>query len=193
MIAGHFGFAAAVKSRTPAAPLWALMLACVWLDVVFVPLLAAGIESIDSVPGAPKGAYGAAIIHANYTHSLIGAIVLSALFGLAFLGRYGRNTAFVLGLVVMSHWLLDLPMHRPDMPLLPGGIDPVRLGFGLWRFPVASAVLELALVVAGAALYWRAVEAVTATHPEKRALGRACAASVLGAGILTLVLNVLGF
>jgi membrane-bound metal-dependent hydrolase YbcI (DUF457 family) len=193
MIAGHFGFAAAVKSRTPAVPVWALMLACVWLDVVFVPLLAAGLESIESVPGAPNGAYGAAIIHATYTHSLLGALVLSALFGLAFLGRYGRHTAFVLGLVVMSHWLLDLPMHRPDMPLLPGGIDPVRLGFGLWRFPVASAVLELALVVAGAALYWRAVEAVTATHPEKRALGRACAASVLGAGILTLVLNVLGF
>jgi membrane-bound metal-dependent hydrolase YbcI (DUF457 family) len=192
MIAGHFGFAAAVKSRTPAVPLWALMLACVWLDVVFVPLVLTGVESIDSVPGQPPGAYGAAIIHANYTHSLVGAIVLAALFGLAFAGRYGRRTAVVLGFVVLSHWLLDLPMHRPDMPLLPGGVDPVRLGFGLWRSPVAAALLELALVLVGAALYARAVFALTAEHPAKRRLGRACAASVLAAGLLTLALNVLG-
>lgn len=38
MIAGHFGFAAAVKAREPEAPLWALMLATQWLHVVFVPL-----------------------------------------------------------------------------------------------------------------------------------------------------------
>jgi len=33
MIAGHFGLAAAVKSYGRQTPLWALMLACVWLDV----------------------------------------------------------------------------------------------------------------------------------------------------------------
>ena len=31
MIAGHFGFAAAVKSREPQTPLWALMFATAWL------------------------------------------------------------------------------------------------------------------------------------------------------------------
>ena len=46
MIAGHFGFAAAVKSREPETPLWALMLATVWLDVVFVPLYLSGIETV---------------------------------------------------------------------------------------------------------------------------------------------------
>lgn len=38
LIAGHFGFAAAVKAREPEAPLRALMLATQWLDVAFVPL-----------------------------------------------------------------------------------------------------------------------------------------------------------
>jgi hypothetical protein len=52
MIAGHFGFAALIKAREPQVPLWALMLATVWLDVVFVPLYVAGIESIEEVPGA---------------------------------------------------------------------------------------------------------------------------------------------
>ena len=36
MLAGHFGFAAAVKSREPQVPLWALMLSTQLLDVFFV-------------------------------------------------------------------------------------------------------------------------------------------------------------
>jgi len=47
MIAGHFGLAAAVKSYARQAPLWALMLATVWLDVIFVPLFLMGIETIS--------------------------------------------------------------------------------------------------------------------------------------------------
>jgi hypothetical protein len=69
MIAGHFGFAAGVKGRQPQVPLWALMLATVWLDILFAPFLAAGVESFDTVPGT-SGGYGNAIIHADYTHSL---------------------------------------------------------------------------------------------------------------------------
>ena len=80
MLAGHFGLAAAVKSREPATPLWALMLATAWLDVLFVPLYLAGIETIEIVPGT-TGGYGAAIIHANYTHSLVGSLGLAAGFG----------------------------------------------------------------------------------------------------------------
>jgi hypothetical protein len=38
MIAGHFGLAAGVKGRERQVPLWALMLATVWLDLVFAPL-----------------------------------------------------------------------------------------------------------------------------------------------------------
>ncbi|HEX4381473.1 MAG TPA: hypothetical protein VH083_00930, partial [Myxococcales bacterium] len=62
MIAGHFGFAAAVKSRVPSAPGWALMLASVWMDIIFVPLFAFGIETIEPFHGG-KG-YGNAVIHA---------------------------------------------------------------------------------------------------------------------------------
>lgn len=43
MIAGHLGLAAGVKARERQVPLWALMLATVWLDIVFAPLLAARI------------------------------------------------------------------------------------------------------------------------------------------------------
>ncbi len=51
MIAGHFALAAAVKSKERQLPLWSLMLATVWLDIVFVPLFAAGIETTETVGG----------------------------------------------------------------------------------------------------------------------------------------------
>lgn len=73
MIAGHFGFAAMIKSREQQVPLWGLMLATVWLDIVFVPLLLAGMETLEPVPGT-RGGYGANVIHADYTHSLVGAL-----------------------------------------------------------------------------------------------------------------------
>jgi hypothetical protein len=193
VIAGHFGLAAAVKAKTPAVPLWALMLACQWLDVVFVPLLVAGVERLEPVADMKQGAYGGAVIHADYTHSLVGAVLLSALFGAAAAFRYGRRSGAVLGLVAMSHWVLDLPMHRADMPILPGGAGGLPLlGFGLWEHPVASAALELAIVLAGGIAYWRAAIRVAGGDAAMLRRARICGASVLAAGVLTLGLNVLG-
>jgi len=162
VIAGHFGFAAGVKASQRQVPLWSLMLATAWLDVVFVPLYASGVETIESAPDAAPG-YGAAIIHADYTHSLLGAIVLSAIFGAVFAWFWGQRTGIVLGLVSFSHWVLDLIVHRPDLPLLPPAIaDSPRLGFGLWRLPTASMVIELAIVLFGSFLYWRAARETSA-------------------------------
>ena len=92
MIAGHFGFAAIVKSREPLVFLWSLMLATVWLDIVFVPLFLAGIEKLEPVAGL-RGGYGQHIIYADYTHSLMGALVLSAALGLMFGWSWGKPCA----------------------------------------------------------------------------------------------------
>ena len=129
MIAGHFGLAAAVKAGRPAIPVWTLMLATAWLDVVFVPLYLSGVETIDGT------GYGGGVIHADYTHSLVGALVLAALFGAVAAWRLGREAGLILGAVVFSHWLLDLVVHRADLPILPGNADELpTFGFGLyWR------------------------------------------------------------
>lgn len=188
MIAGHFGLAAAVKGREPQVPLWSLMLATVWLDVVFVPLLVLGVETIAVADGEEAG-YGHAIIHAEYTHSLLGALLLSAVFGGVVARRWGLRTGWILGGVSFSHWLLDLLFHRADMPWLPANWgDLPRLGLGLWRQPALSAAIEAALVVLGAWLYWRAV----ASLPEKQGAGRLVAALILLGGLGALALDVSG-
>jgi hypothetical protein len=191
VIAGHFGFAAGVKSAEPSVPLWALMLATAWLDVVFIPLFATGIETIEPAPGT-IGGYGAGIIHADYTHSLVGAALLSALYGAVFGWRWGRRAGVVLGLVAFSHWILDLVVHRADLPLLPGNAGGLPLlGLGLWRYPQTAMIVELALVVAGGLLYWRAARSVAA-GTGRTARANLAGGVVIASGLLVLFLDVSG-
>jgi membrane-bound metal-dependent hydrolase YbcI (DUF457 family) len=190
VIAGHFGLAAGVKRAEPRAPLWALMLATVWLDVVFLPLLLLGIETIAPIPGG-AGGYGGNIIHADYTHSLVGAALLAILFGAVAAVPWGGKVGATLGAVVFSHWLLDLIVHRGDMPILPGNAGSLpRLGLGVWEFPLVSIVLELALVVAGAYLYWRAAEQVVGRSAGAAERARLLAGLIFAAGIVTLAVDV---
>lgn len=190
MIAGHFGFAAAVKSRATATPLWALMLATVWLDIIFVPLFLARVETLAPVPGR-AGQYGGNVIFADYTHSLLGALLLSLALGLAAGWIWGRKSGLIVGAVAFSHWCLDLLTHRADMPLLPAHADGLpRLGLGLWRWPAASAGLELILVVAGAFLYWRAASNVARKAGYRIWLANLAGALSLIFGLMVLVLDV---
>jgi membrane-bound metal-dependent hydrolase YbcI (DUF457 family) len=189
MIAGHFGFAALVKARERQVPLWALMLATVWLDVIFVPLFVTGVETIETVSGT-KGGYGTGIIHADYTHSVPGALVIAGVFGLIAAIPWGRRCGIVLAAVVFSHWLLDLVVHRGDMAILPGNSgDLPRLGLGLWRFPTAAITSELVLVVAGAFFYWQAARSVVRAAGGTGRLRADLAAGLVlisGCGILLL-------
>jgi hypothetical protein len=192
VIAGHFGFAALVKAKERQTPLWALMLATQWLDVVFVPLFILGVERIEPVPGAEG--YGAGVIYADYTHSLLGAAILAAVFGVACGRRFGRRSGIVLGAVALSHWVLDLIVHRADLPLLPGNAGGLpRFGFGLWRIPVTAALVELALVLVGSWAYFRAASQVAREGGVPRGRAASASAVVLVAGLVTLLLSVAGY
>lgn len=156
MFAGHFGLAAAVKAKSPKVPLWALMLSTQLLDVIFVPFLLTGGETIETAPGAEG--YGSSVIHADYTHSLVGALLIALVAGWLAARRWGRGGGWTIGAVVMSHWVLDLIVHRADMPILPGNAgDLPLLGLGLWQWPAASAAAELLLLIVGATLYVRSL------------------------------------
>ena len=186
MVTGHFGLAAGVKSKAQYVPLWALMLATVWLDVLFIPLYAAGIEEIDDAPGT-DGGYGDVIIHADWTHSLVGAAVISVVSGWIATRWWGRRGGIVIGAVVFSHWLLDLIVHRHDLPIFPGNAGDIRVGFGLWKAHGWAIAAEAALILVGAFLYRRAAtEVETAADARPRRANLVTALIVLaGASVLT--------
>ncbi|NYF89267.1 permease [Tunturiibacter empetritectus] len=186
MIAGHFGFAAMVKSRERSTPLWGLMLATVWLDVVFVPLFLAHRETVQPI----HAGYGGLIIHADYTHSIVGMLALSAALGALFLPKMGRRVALVIALVSASHWVLDLVVHRADMPVLPGNFGNLPdFGFGLWNHPQAAACVEFILVAAGAIMYWLAAREVSARAGRDGRLASLSAALIAAFGLLVLFLD----
>jgi hypothetical protein len=55
----------------------------------------------------------------------------------------------VVGLLVGSHWFLDLVVHRPDLPLL--GDGGLKVGFGLWDSVAGTLVVELGMLAGGLA------------------------------------------
>lgn len=44
---------------------------------------------------------------------------------------------------MFSHWLLDLLVHRPDLPLYD---DTMKMGLGLWNYPAIALALEAMLL-----------------------------------------------
>jgi membrane-bound metal-dependent hydrolase YbcI (DUF457 family) len=146
------------------------------IDIAFVPLLLSGVETIDSSAGV---GYGKAVIHADYTHSLIGTLIMALIAGWAAAKAWGKRGGITIGAVVFSHWLLDLLVHRADMPVLPGNAGNLPLlGFGLWTSPALSALVELALIAAGFVLY---VVSLIRSGAHKRHTGKAwTAAAAMG-------------
>jgi hypothetical protein len=153
MIAGHFGVAVGVKARAPRVPLWALLLATFWLDVIFFFILAPlGVEYITQT--CPS--HACVTVHGYYTHSLLGALLIAVVTGLLASLLWSRRGGMVIGAVVFSHWLLDLLVHQPDLPILPNNLGNLPLlGFGLWQVPAVTVLVELVLILGGAYLYYR--------------------------------------
>ena len=63
--------------------------------------------------------------------------------------------------VPASHWVLDLIVHAPDLPVLP--TDAPKVGLGLWGSPIGTAIVEGSIFIAGLVLYLRATRARNAT------------------------------
>ena len=181
MITGHFGLAAGVKKLAPRLPLWALLLATFWLDVIFTILSMFGLESFTPMDPA-QPAYGEVVINAYYTHSLLGALPISAVTGWLASLRWKKEGGMVIFAVVFSHWILDLLVHRRDLPILPGNLGNLPLlGFGLWEYPLVSGVIELVLALGGAYYYYRSTM-------ERKGNQRRALISSMVSGVLLLLL-----
>lgn len=157
MFIGHFAVALAAKRAAPSVSLGTLFVACELLDVIWPVLVLAGIEVVRISPGntafTPLD-----FVSYPWTHSLAMGIVWALLFSfLYFSVRKNMRGALIVGAVVLSHWFLDALVHRPDLPLAPGG--EARIGLGLWNSVPATLALEGAMFVAALALYLRSTRA----------------------------------
>ncbi|HTT97699.1 MAG TPA: hypothetical protein VMF58_06585 [Rhizomicrobium sp.] len=160
MFIGHYGPALAAKPIVKPVPLWILFVAVQWLDVCWSALVLGGIEKVRIVPGFTEGS-PLDLYFMPYTHGLIGALILSLVFGVIALLFVHERRAAVIAVVagaVFSHWLLDFVVHVPDLPLI-GDTD--KVGLGLWRWMWISLPLELVTLLAGAIIYVRAVPSKT--------------------------------
>ena len=152
MYAGHFAAGLALKAKEPAAPTWGILLGVGLLDLLFGPFVLLGIERVSVTPTISPGF---TLDHIDWSHSLAMSLIWSGLFGILFL-RWGRRVALVMAAAAFSHFVLDLPMHPPDMSLWPG--SAVHLGLGLWQaLPTGWGFVELAMIgLAGCYYVWRA-------------------------------------
>ncbi len=156
MFLGHFAVALAAKRVAPRTSLGTLVAAAQLLDLVWPALLLLGIERVRIGDG-PTPFLRLDFVHYPWTHSLLLVVAWAIAFGVAYRARTGRTrSAVVVGVLVASHWVLDLVAHRPDLPLAPGA---ARVGLGLWNSTAATLVVEGALFAAGVALYATATRA----------------------------------
>jgi len=160
MFIGHYGVGLALKRASPRTSLGWLIAAVSLLDLLWPILVLTGVEIVRVDPGntvlTPLD-----FVSYPYSHSLLLVCVWAALVGGLYLSGTGyRAGAVAIGIGVVSHWALDVIVHRPDLPLYPGG---TRVGFGLWNDPAVAIGLESAIFVIGVLMYVRATRAKNGT------------------------------
>jgi hypothetical protein len=160
MFVGHYGVAFAVKTPRNKIPLWVLFVAVQLLDFLWAPFVLLGIEKVRFVPGI-TATNALDLYYMPYTHSLIGALFWSAvafaIYKIGWRNIASNSAALLVGFAVFSHWLLDLIVHRPDLPIYD---DTLKVGFGLWNYRGIEFVLEIAILLFGVVLYLKRNSAI---------------------------------
>jgi hypothetical protein len=160
MFIGHYGLALATKRLAPRTSLGTLIGAAQLADLIWPFLLLLGIERVSIVPSA-NPFLRLSFDSYPWTHSLLMLIVLGVLAGGAYATiRHDRAGGVIVGLLVVSHWVLDWITHLPDMPLYPGG---PRVGLGLWRSVDDTMIVEAVMLLVGVGVYSRCTRATDRT------------------------------
>jgi hypothetical protein len=151
MFVGHYGPSLGLRRTSGGVPLWVLFLTVQFVDVLWSILIMAGVEKVRITPGftasSPLDLY-----YMPYTHSLTASMGWAFLLGWLASLVWTRRGGIAVGLCVISHWILDLPVHVADLPLWG---DAHKVGFGLWDRPVIAFVLEAGVLFLGTAVYAR--------------------------------------
>ena len=157
MFIGHFGVGLAAKRIDSRPSLGTLFIASQFLDLLWPIFLLVGLEKVKIEPG------NTAFTPLNFTyypfsHGFLSVFLLSIIFGAVyFILKRNLKSSILLGSLVLSHWILDLIVHRPDLPLIPW--SDVKVGLGLWNSVILTLIVEGFIFIAGAYLYIKTTKA----------------------------------
>ncbi len=156
MFIGHYGVGLAAKNPSPAISLATIFLAAQWLDLIWPILLLLNIEHVTIHAGDTRVS-PLEFDYYPFSHSLLFVILWGLVLGVIYyLVKGNKKNSLIIGLLVISHWVLDLIVHRPDLPILPNGPD---IGFGLWSSIAGTMIVEGGIYVMGCAVYLRCTKA----------------------------------
>lgn len=153
MFLGHFGAGLAGKAIDQKPSLGTLFFAAQFIDLLWPIFLILGIEKVSINPQSTV-VTPLDFIYYPFTHSLIGVLFWALLFGgTYYLIKRNFKTSLIMGALVLSHWFLDLLVHKPDLPLTTN--NDYLVGFGIWNSLVLTLIVEFLIFVTGAYLYLR--------------------------------------
>ncbi len=147
----HIDVGLAAKRVAPKINVGWLILASEFIEVIFMILWAAWIETI---PTQKAGSYS------PWSHSVVLGLFWSLLAGAVIFWRYKNpRTGILIGLLVFSHTLLDsvtspkTAFYAGDtgMPVFLG--SSMTIGLGLWRDETVAMIGEYGFVLAGLIIY----------------------------------------
>ena len=133
MFLGHYGVAFALKRMEPKLSLGTLFVAVQPADLLWGVFLLAGWERVRIDPGY-TAVTPLQFLEYPISHGLVGMALWAAVGAAVYYSWPTRDTsrhwqaAALVGLAILSHFALDLPVHAADLPL--GGQDSRRVGFG---------------------------------------------------------------
>ena len=160
MFVGHYAASLALKKFEKRASLGVLFLAVQFVDILFFPFVLLGIERMNIVENFTPSTHFE-LEYMPYTHSLLAFAAWSIAAYAVFRWVVVKNhaVATVVALAVFSHWLFDLFVHTPDLPLWSD--TTAKLGFGLWNSAIGTYALEAGLLLLALWLYLRSTSAST--------------------------------
>ena len=150
---GHIGFGFAAKPIVPKVHLVVLLIATELIDILWGFFYFTGIDR-----GSPD------MNSSPWSHSLFMSVIWSVLAALL-VGRiyHDNSSGIVTGLLVFSHWVIDLITHPmgaifggtplpPDLPLFFNSSHKVGLGLYNHSFTIAIAT-DIGMLLLGVAIY----------------------------------------
>lgn len=177
MFVGHYAAAAILVTVVPESPVAAAAVGVAWPDLVWPILVLAGKEKVSVDRGDPlQRSIG--FDSYPYSHSLLLSNLLALLPAVAVALIFQSALAgIVFWLASISHWLLDIVVHLPDLPVAGFGPHDQKIGAGLWKLPKSAFVMEF--------LFF-AVAILATAHPSAWT-------GLLGGGLLLHLLNANSF